>query len=362
MTWALTYLFLFIITFLLSLLLTPLIIPLAFRLKIIDAPGERKIHKKVMPRLGGLVILFAFLLPLIAASSIILLSQRGVLEREWLPPLALIHLPGMLSVLPRLFYFLLGGIAIFIIGLLDDLKNLGPGKKFLGEVIVISIVVGLGLRLSIFPHFTLLAGLLTIIWMLTITNAFNLLDNMDGLSAGVALISSLIFLAIASSNHQYFVAALLAIFAGSITGFLPYNFHPAKIFMGDNGSLFIGYIMGGLTVLSSFYHEGQPTLFPLLMPILILAVPLYDTGSVILIRLREKRNVFKGDKSHFSHRLTSLGMSERLTCLFIYLVTFALGLGATLLSKVNSAGALIILIESISVLGIIALLEFSARK
>jgi UDP-GlcNAc:undecaprenyl-phosphate GlcNAc-1-phosphate transferase len=362
MTWPLTYLFLFIITFLLSFLLTPLMIPLAFRLKIIDEPGARKIHKKVMPRAGGLSILLSFILPLIAASSIIFLAQRGVVEREFLPSLALVHLPGMISVLPRLFYFLLGGIAIFIIGLLDDLNNLGPAKKILGESIVIAVVVGMGIRLSIFSQFTLLTSLLTIVWMLTITNAFNLLDNMDGLSAGVALVSSLIFLVIAASNHQYFVATLLAIFLGGLTGFLPYNFHPAKIFMGDSGSLFVGYIMSGLTVLSSFYHEGLPTHLALLMPILILAVPLYDTGSVILIRLREKRSVFKGDKSHFSHRLTSMGMSERLTCLFIYLVTFALGIGATLLSRVNLGGAIIILIESISVLSIIAVLEFSARK
>jgi len=350
MSWPVVYIVLFVTAFLISLLLTPLMISLAFFLKIVDEPGERKIHKHTMPRLGGLAIVLAFILPLIFASFLIFFTEKGV------------HLPGMLSVLPRLLYFLLGGVAIFIIGLVDDRKNLGPGKKLIWQVIVITTVVMTGLRFSIFPHLTFLSGLLTIIWILAITNAFNLLDNMDGLSAGVALISSLIFLSIALVNRQYFVATLLAIFAGALSGFLPFNFHPARIFMGDGGSLFVGYIMGGLTVLSTFYHEGTGTLLPLLMPVLILAVPLYDTGSVLLIRLRERRCLWRGDTSHFSHRLISLGMSERATCLFIYLVTFSLGIGATLLSQVNLVGGIIIFFIAICMLSIIALLEFSARK
>jgi UDP-GlcNAc:undecaprenyl-phosphate GlcNAc-1-phosphate transferase len=362
MSWPVVYIVLFVIAFLISVLLTPLMIPLAFMFKIVDKPGERKIHKKVMPRLGGLAILCAFILPLLFASILILLTVTGFVEKEMLPHLALVHLPGMLSVLPRLLYFLLGGAAIFIIGLVDDMKNLAPGKKLVLEAIVISIVVVTGLKFSIFPRLNLLASILTIIWILAITNSFNLLDNLDGLSCGVALISSLIFLSIAISNQQYFVATLLVIFAGTILGFLPYNFYPAKIFMGDGGSLFIGYIMGGLTVLSTFYHEGQPTLLSLFMPVLILAVPLYDTGSVLFIRLREGRSLWKGDKSHFSHRLISLGMSERMTCLFIYLVTFSLGINATLLRQVNLAGGIIIFLGSLSVLFIIALLEFSAKR
>jgi len=362
MSWPVVYIVLFVTAFLISFLLTPLMITLAFFLKVVDEPGERKIHKKTMPRLGGLAILLAFILPLIFASFLIFLTGTGAVGKKILPHLALLHLPGMLSVLPRLLYFLLGGVAIFIIGLVDDLRNLTPGRKLICEIVVITTVVVTGLKFSIFPHLSFLASLLTVIWILAITNAFNLLDNLDGLSAGVALISSLIFLSIALVNHQYFVATLLAIFAGTLLGFLPFNFHPAKIFMGDGGSLFVGYILGGLTVLSTFYHEGQPTLLSLLMPVLILAVPLYDTGSVLLIRLREKRCLWRGDRSHFSHRLVSLGMSERSTCLFIYLVTFSLGIGATLLSQVNLAGGIIIFIIAICMLSIIALLEFSARK
>lgn len=362
MSWPIIYGGLFITAFLISFLLTPLMISLAFFLKIVDEPGKRKIHKKTMPRLGGLAILLAFILPLLFGSFFISLANTGFIERSMLPHLALLHLPGILSVLPRLLYFLLGGAAIFIIGLVDDLKNLAPGKKIMLEAIVITAVVVTGVKFSIFPNLSFLAGLLTILWILAITNAFNLLDNLDGLSAGVALIASLIFLFIALSNQQYFVATLLAIFAGTLSGFLPYNFHPAKIFMGDGGSLFVGYIMGGLTVLSTFYHEGQATLLTLLMPVLILAVPLYDTGSVLLIRLREKRCLWKGDTSHFSHRLVSLGMSERATCLFIYLVTFSLGIGATLLRQVDILGGIIIFLIAVSVLSIIALLEFSAKK
>lgn len=352
MSWPFVYIALFICAFLLSFLLTPLMIPLAFALKVVDAPGERKIHKKVMPRLGGLAVICAFLLPHLFAAILIFL----------LPHLAGVYLPGILSVLPRLLFFVMGGAVIFIIGLFDDLKNIPPGKKIILEAIVIAIVVVTGLRFSIFPNLPFVASILTIIWILAITNAFNLLDNLDGLSSGVALISSLIFLYIAISNHQYFVATLLVIFAGAISGFLPYNFHPARIFMGDGGSLFIGYIMAGVTVLSTFYHEGQPTLLSLLMPVLILAVPLYDTASVVFIRFREGRKLFKGDKSHFSHRLLASGMSERSACLFIYLVTFSLGINATLLRRVDMFGGIIILVSALSVLSIIAILEFSAKR
>lgn len=362
MNWPVIYITLFITTFLISFLLTPLMIPLAFMAGILDEPGERKIHKKVMPRLGGVAMLCAFILPLLAAAFFIFLTQKGFIEKDVLPDVALLHLAGMISVLPRLFYFLSGGLAIFIIGILDDKRNLAPWKKLLSETAVIASVVTGGLKFSIFPDIPLLSAFLTIIWILAITNAFNLLDNLDGLSAGVALISSLIFLSVALANRQYFVATLLVIFSGSITGFLPYNFYPARIFMGDGGSLFIGYVMGGLTVLGTFYREGQPTLLALIMPVIILAVPLYDTGSVLFIRMREKRSIWKGDTSHFSHRLIALGMSERMTCLFIYLVTFSLGISATLLRQVNLSGGIIILLWSVSVLSVIAILEFSAKR
>jgi UDP-GlcNAc:undecaprenyl-phosphate GlcNAc-1-phosphate transferase len=362
MSWPFVYIALFISAFLLSFLLTPLMIPLAFAFRVVDEPGERKIHKKVMPRLGGLAIISAFLLPLLFGAILIFLTDAGVIGKENLPHLACVHLPGILSVLPRLLFFVMGGAAIFIIGLFDDLKNISPAKKIILEAIVIATVVVTGLRFSIFPNLSFVASILTIIWILAITNAFNLLDNLDGLSSGVALIASGIFLYIAISDHQYFVATLLVIFAGTISGFLPYNFYPARIFMGDGGSLFIGYIMAGVTVLSTFYHEGQPTFLSVLMPVLILAVPLYDTASVILIRFREGRNLFKGDKSHFSHRLLASGMSERSACLFIYLVTFSLGVNATLLRRVDIFGGIIIFISALSVLSVIAILEFSARR
>jgi len=212
------------------------------------------------------------------------------------------------------------------------------------------------IKVTLFIQNPVVCGLITVLWIVGITNAFNLLDNMDGLSAGVAMIVSVILLIVAVQTAQYFLAALLLVLLGSIVGFLIYNFPPASIFMGDTGSLFIGYMLAASAVLLTFYKEGYG-LFPIVVPLIVFCVPLFDTAGVILIRLRAGRSIFEADKNHFSHRLVRLGMTPRKAVLVIYLLTFATGLMATLLYHTTNLGAAIILVQVVTVIVIIALLE-----
>ena len=199
-------------------------------------------------------------------------------------------------------------------------------------------------------------------WMVLIMNSFNLLDNMDGLACGVALIATFIFFGITSFQHQLFTSSMLVVFAGCLAGFLIFNWYPASIFMGDAGSMWIGFMLATLTLMSTFYSEGKPTLFPVIMPLLILGVPIFDTVSVMIIRLIRKKPLFVGDKNHFSHRLVHLGMTQARAVAFIYLVTFCIGINATLLSTVEKPGAVVILLQAVVIFVIIALLEYTGRK
>src|SRR5262249_39375671 len=187
------------------------------------------------------------------------------------------------------------------------------------------LLIAAGIRTSFLPY-DWMNALVTVLWIVGMTNAFNLLDNMDGASAGVALVACVVLLINAWSLGELFISLILMAFIGSLLGFLLYNFHPASTFLGDCGSLFIGYVMGSLTLLERYVSHASSGFFPVLMPVLVLAVPLIDTTTVVVIRLRERRPFYVGDSRHLSHRLVSLGFSPRAAVLFLYLSTFCFGL------------------------------------
>jgi UDP-GlcNAc:undecaprenyl-phosphate GlcNAc-1-phosphate transferase len=188
------------------------------------------------------------------------------------------------------------------------------------------------------------------------------LDNLDGLTAGVSVIAATIIWSVAVLQGQFFIAFILSTLAGSSCGFLLHNFHPAKLFMGDSGSLFLGYMFSTLTVTGSYVVQSSASLLPVVMPILILSIPLYDTFSVLFIRWREKRPLFLGDKSHFSHRLLELGLSHRQTVIFIYLVCIGVGVTAALLPYLSVAGSLIIMGVAIIIYILITILIAVGRN
>lgn len=345
----------FLLAFLTSVATTPLVRLLAPRLGLIDLPGLRKVHVTPTPRGGGIAIFVGLLipallllggfLPLQAAGSATLSAFRPELPRQ------LVAIAG-------------GAIVLFLTGLADDRWNLSWKLRLGLQVCVAATVVQMGVRATVFVSQPWFGFLLTMLWILILTNAMNFLDNMDALSAGIGFIASAqfaIILLFLVRSPMLPVAAALVLLCGSILGFLCWNRPPASIFMGDCGSNLIGFLLATLTVAGTFYEQSGSR-HVMLAPLCVMAVPLYDFCTVILIRLRQGRSPFHGDKSHFSHRLVELGLRPVHAVLTIHLTTAMTGLGALLLYQVPGwTGALLVVALILMVLAIIAILEFVGR-
>jgi len=351
----------FLFAFGLAAFFTPLVRNAAAAHGFVDKPGERKIHERAVPYGGGIAIFIAFVVPVAAAY---LIAWNADAFGVALPEAAKRHIPGMMLRLPLAVAIVLGGLALAAMGLLDDRRGLNKWLKLAVQVAVVTALFGLGVKITFFTQSPAANYALTLFWMVGIINAFNLLDNMDGLSAGVAFIASVLFFIIASAGGQEFVASMLLVLAGSLLGFLLYNFHPAGIFMGDAGSYFIGYLLAVLTTLSTFYRGGgESPLCVFFVPVMILAIPIFDTLSVIVIRLREGRPIMSPDKSHFSHRLVRLNLSVRQAVGTIYLVAVAMGLGAVLLSRLTREIYIFLaLAQAVVIFSVIVILETAGAK
>jgi UDP-GlcNAc:undecaprenyl-phosphate GlcNAc-1-phosphate transferase len=254
-------------------------------------------------------------------------------------------------------------VVLHTLGLVDDRRPLRPTLKLLTIVLVGLLVATLGhVRVAEFAGRPV-SVLLTVAWFVVIVNSFNFLDNMDGLAAGVAGICLAFLTVCGLMAGQVLVPALGCVFLGAVAGFLIFNFPPARIFMGDAGSLVLGYMLATVSVLTTYFKSGQGTPpYALTMPLVILAVPLYDFVSVVLIRLVEGRNPMHGDQRHFSHRLVQRGLSRRFAVLTIYLATATTGLAATLLPGADLRRTITIGVIVLMVLAIIAILEAPLRK
>jgi len=357
--WNAAFLFIFGCATLLGMLFTWMAKNVACKFGVYDEPKEGRLHSKRTPLLGGLGIALGFS----ATIAFNLLLAYGLTKTN-LPVVAAIadDLAGVPKVLDKLLAIIFCGWLIFILGLVDDLKGLSPKSKLLGQIVVALIVVLLGVRATIFIKQTWIAGLLTVAWIVLITNSFNLLDNMDGLAGGIAAIAASLFFATAYMQGQYFVCAALAAFVGALLGFLRYNLHPAQIFMGDAGSMFVGFWMGVLTVLNTYYNAGKNTPIAVAVPLLILGVPIFDTITVVLIRMKERRPIFAGDTNHFSHRMMRLGMSYKGAVGFVYLVSFIVGLNALLVLHLSWRGVAIALLQAVGIFLIIWHLEQYGRS
>lgn len=340
-------------------------------LGMVDSPGHRKVHSKPMPTCGGLGVWLGIMLPFAVGHFLLAALATGSAPflAEILPSEVTQHLSGLGEQTAGLWTLLGGGTVLMILGLIDDLRGLDWKLRLGVQTIVALTLVLCGWQLQAFidsPWFTIP---LSVFWIVGLINSFNMLDNMDGLSAGVAAIAAAmlaIVMLIApdpiTSQPQLFVAGFLLVIVGALLGFLWHNRPPARIFMGDAGSYLIGYLIAMATLTASFagYHEVPP--HAILAPLCVLAVPIYDTLTVIAIRLRHGRSPFEGDKSHFSHRLVELGMSKAQAVGTIYLTTATCGLGALLLHQVNLAGAVVILTLVACVLVLIGILETAGRR
>jgi UDP-GlcNAc:undecaprenyl-phosphate GlcNAc-1-phosphate transferase len=225
-----------------------------------------------------------------------------------------------------------------------------------------------GWRLSLFIDAPVVTGALSVIWIVGLVNTFNMLDNMDGLSAGIAAIAAILLAAVIltapdpiTKGPQLFVGGFLLVLVGALVGFLWHNWPPARLFMGDAGSYLIGFCLATITISATFAGEGLPR-HAILAPLCVLAVPIYDTITVVWIRLRERRSPFQADRNHISHRLVDLGLNKRQAVTVVYAATAVCGAGAFFLHRTNTTGALLILSFIAAVLFAIAAVELTARK
>jgi len=291
----------------LALAVTPLAKRLAMRTNMVDMPAQRKLHVTPTPLLGGLAIYAAVIAALLLMDDKFFVHQAAGI--------------------------VIGASLISFLGLWDDRMPLPAGIKLLGQVLPVVVLLVTGVRIAIF-HSAALNMILTLIWVLFITNAVNFLDNMDGLSAGVSAMASAYFVLLAALSGQYLVGALAAALLGACIGFLVYNFNPASIFMGDTGSLFLGFVLAAVGIKLRF-----PTNVPAvtwMIPALVLGVPILDTSMVIVSRLRRGKNPFTTPgKDHLSHRLTLMGYTRREAVLLLYLLGSIFGMIAVFVTRAS---------------------------
>jgi len=317
-------LFCYLCPLLLAAAAVPLVRRLALRLKLVDDPsqGAYKTHRRTLPYGGGVAIFVAAALPL----AVLLISFAAG------------DLTGVAGVeVSQVTSLLLAASVVFIVGLIDDWRGLSPSIRLVVQVAAVLYLVASypEFRLTLFtfadPPSELISGLTSVIWIVALTNAFNFLDNMDGLSAGLAVIGLVIAGLLAVAADNWAVAALCLCLAGASSGFLLYNFPRASIFMGDAGGLFLGFAVGAATaLLSSQLAAAQDDVAPSLSrgiaPLILLGVPLYDLVTVVLIRLKQRLRPWRGDTNHISHRLVRLGLSRRGSVLVLYGVAALFGI------------------------------------
>ncbi len=319
-----------ILAFLLVFLGTPFVKKLAYRVNALDKPEDRKVHTQMMPRLGGLAICLGFWVA-------VLLTQE----------------------MTREFYGLLaGGLLITLVGIVDDIKGVSPRQKLLVQVLAASLVILAGVRVDFVTHpfeqviyLQYLSYPLTLLWIIGITNAVNLIDGLDGLAAGVSAIAAITLGVVAFLETSQEAAILAFILAASILGFLRYNFHPAQIFMGDTGSLFLGF---NLSVIAIISLTKSATVISLLLPVVILGIPIADTLFAIVRRYYHGKPIFSADKEHLHHRLLKLGLTHQRTVLSMYAVSAVLGLSAVIMAVVTTAQGMLMMVALILGFSIIA--------
>ena len=315
------------IAFLLTFASLPIWRNWCIRIGLIDDPGHRKIHDQPIPLAGGLAVMTGVLVPVLLGSAFLSLC------RVW-PEL--VRIPGVSAAIPRLQHglsvravelavILCGALGMLILGVLDDKHELSPRAKFIGQFLIAAAVAACGVRITLFVHNIVFSYAITILWILTVINAFNFMDNMNGLCAGLGAVGAWYFAIVAAADGQYLVALIAFLTFGALLGFLPYNFPRARAFLGDSGSHLVGYLLAVLAILPHFYNVRHPRRWAVLIPLFVLAVPLADLVWVVLLRWRVGQPFYVGDNNHLSHRLVRLGLTRTRAVLLIWLLAAILG-------------------------------------
>ncbi|MCS7090603.1 MAG: MraY family glycosyltransferase [Verrucomicrobiota bacterium] len=292
-------------------------------LGMVDDPGHRKIHTERVPLAGGLAVLTGWLLALVGGMVVLQTIWWDAGTRA-----ALTY--GLDRRAGQLLVMILGAVAMTLLGALDDRHELRPSIKFLGQWLVASAVVAADIRITLFVPGPLFSYVVSVLWILTLVNAFNFTDNMNGLCTGLGLIASWYFAVLAARQGQYLVAACAFAVCGALAGFLPWNFPRARAFLGDSGSHLVGYWVAVLAILPHFYSELHPRTYAVLSPLWILAVPLLDLVQVVINRWRRGQPFYVGDTRHLSHLLVRAGLSPTRAVLVLWFGAAATGAVALL--------------------------------
>lgn len=322
----------FFVAIAISAVLTPFVIKLAVRIGAIDVPKDsRRVHKTPIPLIGGLAMFVSFTLTIL-----IFVPFK--------------HMPDGSS--KRIIGLLIGGAFITLSGFIDDIKPLSAKYKLLLQIIAAVILVCFGVRIKFVTNpFDRVTGIsdigflsvpATIFWIVGITNAFNLIDGLDGLAAGVAGIASITLFIVSALNGRTTAELLTAVLAGSIIGFIPYNFNPAKIFMGDTGSQFLGFILAAISIEGSIKSAAA---IAIVVPVLALGLPIYDTITSIIRRFINKKPVMQGDREHIHHKLLDMGLSQRQAVVVMYFISALLGMCAIFATELSTIQSFFVFIS-----------------
>jgi len=305
-----------------ALLTTWLALPLwrkwCLRTGLVDDPGQRKIHDAPVPLAGGLAVLTGMLLPLIGGAIVLKLGVDFTAQTY-----PIVH--GLERRALELAVIAFGAVAMVVLGVLDDKHELKPLAKFSGQLIIAVLVAMACKRITLFVPNVAFSYAITVLWVLTVVNAFNFMDNMNGLCAGLGAIGAWQFAVIAAADGEYLVALIAFLACGALAGFLPWNFPKARAFLGDAGSHLVGYLLAILAILPHFYTKQNPYRLAVLSPLFVLAIPLADLAWVVVLRTRAGRPFYIGDTNHLSHRLVRMGMSRTCAVLLIWLGATAIG-------------------------------------
>ncbi len=344
-----------------------LMIRLGHRLSVVDEPGREghKQHERPIPNIGGVAILIATLGPMLVVLAVASALDAGRI----LPESIGLHLEGLREQTPRALVLAAALLVLHVLGLVDDRRSLGPRIKLLTQFTVAAILAGpLDIRifelLETYGAPGIAASIaISCLWMVAITNAVNMLDNMDGLAAGVSAVIAATYLAATLIGQQWFVASLCALLLGALVGFLAFNYPRARLDMGDGGSLVVGMLLAVISIRTTYFNPDTRIAtdthwYVVLMPLVVMAVPLYDLISVCVVRLRAGRSPFVGDQNHFSHRLVRRGMSRPAAVALIWLITLATSLGGVMFTTLAPWQAVLVAVQTAAMIAVLALLDF----
>jgi UDP-GlcNAc:undecaprenyl-phosphate GlcNAc-1-phosphate transferase len=305
--------------FLFSLLALPVWRGICTRIGMVDDPGHRKIHTRPIPLAGGFSVLTGMVIPLLVGAILAHWNSGGIKSGHALLEYGLSKRAWELEAI------ILGAFGIVVTGALDDYYELRPAIKFAGQFAIAALVASAHVRITLFVNSTVFSYAITILWILTVINALNFMDNMNGLCAGLGVICAGFFGVIAGLSGQYLVAGLAFLAAGALLGFLPHNFPKATAFLGDTGSHLVGYLLAVMAILPHFYTSKHPHPWAVLAPLLVLAVPLGDLAWVVCLRSSRGQPFYQGDTNHLSHRLVKRGWSQPKAVLLIWLASALAG-------------------------------------